>query len=1169
MNNNWPPNQPQQPRQPQRPWQQGNIQPQWQQQSPQQPYYQQTDSWGPMNPQPPRKKRRWGMILGITGGVGLLALLLTGLLWPGWMLGHGDDEESTSFVDNFTEEELAAYKDNVEDHFSGHSRPFREEPIPGIVVSAKANAFDQDTEVKISEVSDRQFEWISRAVEGNRTHEHVLFALKVNAGLSPDSVIPGKYKMEFDLNKMGIPEELHKYVQLNRIDDVGRLYTYSTRLKDGVISFESSQNGFLSATIGIYGYIGLSGLAWAAWNFNRNYPIANYFKDKDNAVLLYLKDEFGDFRVGFNMSDTEDEARKATYLAKLDSIDRQINKLEHDMELSWKERKYSSTVTFTSWLKSWLKSDQQQLKAKEIEAKAKILDDMLEDDKFLQRMRKDPDAQPPASVQYIIKMTRIALRFLRTNQKTQLPSYMFDILLVGSDYSEMKGKSVEGMRIHNTGHKDYIAINYSNMVKFKEGSKSRREIKKDVIDLMSTTITHELFHICQSEYTTVYAIQNDMRYMEATAAVLEQQFAEWLMKEKKISYNPLEEMGKESNRFGFTTRQHKEWTAATLTKPISSMDKPYEISMREVESAITDYMNQVQNVSPDSIAQRQKLFKEYNSRISNAWNEKAEDANVDGGYALADFIQLLMDSKGRKTCGQLMDHFGKMKGFDGSLKSAFNIKDNDVFYKYYEQFCLKYIDQIVQKQNDAYMDSSGKKFFYHLFGPQLEITPTQCVHKIQRFGEAGPYACRTIDIMCKSDKPYNMFLLPSEDIDEKAVKVSFMKNDSTLADNPYFIEKDKVTGKSYYQVRAPIFFTPSVKGQTFTSESAITAVALFAPENPLKVVGPSADGTGLTILPNNTAPEDLVRNNVLSGMQILIKNAKGDSLYTGQLIAEDLSREITIPWERMGATAEEAKDLKLSCRWYYRSPYDYNKFYYSPETTEAAFTADEEKAPKPKKGVVLDKVFKVTYMIDMDWSDEVLAEAAKVGFNMREASAHVTMNTDGTFTIDIAGQDIPISGGDEKSRGSGIYKISSISIQGKGTFYGDTSADPSSGVVEYSISDIDPASIKQSSIFKESELSGTEYCDLCERNEKKYEYTSHQFKIVDPEGKYSRSYTLNFVYRKDSEKETFSVGFWAHLTGVEKEEYVSHSGEDMGKTQKNTKDVDRELRIDFMGEIAK
>ena len=194
---------------------------------------------------------------------------------------------------------------------------------------------------------------------------------------------------------------------------------------------------------------------------------------------------------------------------------------------------------------------------------------------------------------------------------------------------------------------------------------------------------------------------------------------------------------------------------------------------------------------------------------------------------------------------------------------------------------------------------------------------------------------------------------------------------------------------------------------------------------------------------------------------------------------------------------------------------------------------------------------------------------AKEGFNMREASAHVTMNTDGTFTIDIAGQDMPISGGDEKSRGSGIYKISSINIQGKGTFYGDTSADPSSGVVEYSISDIDPASIKQSSIFKESELSGTEYCDLCKRNEKKYEYTSHQFKIVDPEGKYSRSYTLNFVYRKDSEKETFSVGFWAHLTGVEKEEYVSHSGEDMGKTQKNTKDVDRELRIDFMGEIAK
>ena len=91
--NNWPPNQPQQPRQPQRPWQQGNIQPQWQQQSPQQPYYQQTGSWGPMNPQPPRKKRRWGMILGITGGVGLLALLLTGLLWPGWMLSHGDDEE--------------------------------------------------------------------------------------------------------------------------------------------------------------------------------------------------------------------------------------------------------------------------------------------------------------------------------------------------------------------------------------------------------------------------------------------------------------------------------------------------------------------------------------------------------------------------------------------------------------------------------------------------------------------------------------------------------------------------------------------------------------------------------------------------------------------------------------------------------------------------------------------------------------------------------------------------------------------------------------------------------------------------------------------------------------------------------------------------------------------
>ena len=52
----------------------------------------------------------------------------------------------------------------------------------------------------------------------------ILSAWELDAGLEDNEMLPGTFKMEFDLNEMGIDEDIYDDLRLYRIDDEGKWY---------------------------------------------------------------------------------------------------------------------------------------------------------------------------------------------------------------------------------------------------------------------------------------------------------------------------------------------------------------------------------------------------------------------------------------------------------------------------------------------------------------------------------------------------------------------------------------------------------------------------------------------------------------------------------------------------------------------------------------------------------------------------------------------------------------------------------------------------------------------------------------------------------------------------------------------------------------------------------
>ncbi len=139
---------------------------------------------------------------------------------------------------------------------SGNSAPFSEETIPGLTLSAEANAFSYDGQLTVSELTEEEgMALMDKMSADENTNVLMLRSWKVEAGLEPDEYLPGTFRSEFDLSVLEMPEELYPNMTAFRIDDNGAVQRFATKLDGNILSWNSNQNSLI--VLGILTSVGV------------------------------------------------------------------------------------------------------------------------------------------------------------------------------------------------------------------------------------------------------------------------------------------------------------------------------------------------------------------------------------------------------------------------------------------------------------------------------------------------------------------------------------------------------------------------------------------------------------------------------------------------------------------------------------------------------------------------------------------------------------------------------------------------------------------------------------------------------------------------------------------------------------------------------------------------
>ena len=228
-----------------------------------------------------------------------------------------EDETEGSGALQISEDFLNSFDPNVPFEQTGHSRAFKIRPREDMIVSAEAGAFERDVTIRVTDVPAETMYELDRQLEGSGTT--MLFAYDLDAGLPPDSVIPGKYTVSIDLEKHGIPEELYPYFVMYRVAGDGSLQPLNVKIKGRTATYMASQNSVTLAGIATLFAI-LGPIAYVAY---ANYPAitmtARHLADrgvfpsdwwKEDAVCEYVPDDFGNFYVCYRYSMTENYRKK-------------------------------------------------------------------------------------------------------------------------------------------------------------------------------------------------------------------------------------------------------------------------------------------------------------------------------------------------------------------------------------------------------------------------------------------------------------------------------------------------------------------------------------------------------------------------------------------------------------------------------------------------------------------------------------------------------------------------------------------------------------------------------------------------------------------------------------------------------------------------------------------
>lgn len=796
--------------------------------------------------------------------------------------GLSDESEEGRIVcaaDLITEEDLDSFNPDIPLAPGwGSSQPIDIQPLPEVHISAPAGAFETDREIYVREATGEEMQMLDEQIRRVGSGAQMLWAYDIDAGLAPDEVIPGNYAVEIDLKQLDISAELYPYIELIRMDGASLYKPVNSRIQDGVLRCEVSQNSYLVTCIvggivlvgGAYynfnkDYFGMSYDAWAA----AGYPLK--FWETNDLVSLRIKDPFGDFNVYFRYSETENYARTKQYVEKSKQLETRIREIALTSVKQYAKEKLLSLDLLTDGglMTDWTK-DKDGSRGIITDICAIAIKKMAADT-LVTRLISDPDLAIPESVQAIIKGSRMANRFLRTEQKLKPLSYAYPVYIVKGD------SNVAGKRTSTPILGSNISVSWIFYLK-KDGDKIT--LKKNKLDAAMVSVAHETFHIYQIEYITS-SLFRDMRFFEATGSVVEHMFAAWMKKEGVFKFEDIE-----TAPLGYTERDIKEF----LNWPLA---KSYPMEFDKLNGVV-----------------EQKEW--YEKAIEWATGEP----DVSGGYMLGDLIQYLQDNKKKVTLADMMAGYAYNKTIVKDLMDIYGIETEVEFAKYFEGFCLKYMDKIVDR-TCSYNDEA--KYNNLVISRQYHDSKHPLIH-LDKLGHNGtayayPYTVKPVQIISKEKRSYNLWAYPTSFVKPSQLKFGFLTEDKKdFAKNRFFI---KPCDKEYKeQCNAALIYRPGIAGEKLGSSYYIDIVAYYQPAQPPKVLGETQDGGGLNIHTGDAPSRELADKHYLAGMQLaIVNNATGRSK-TFTVPLEKCGKEVKIPYEEIGISDPQNIDITLRTRWY-------------------------------------------------------------------------------------------------------------------------------------------------------------------------------------------------------------------------------------------------------------
>lgn len=825
----------------------------------------------------------------------VVCLLLTALYLSscinciGKLRGHGESDNDEHITDvEVTPPSQIRIDDDLLDSFNpdapfeqlGHSRPINILPREDMTIRADAGAFDEDVVIRVTDVPAQKMEALDRQMEQEGAGT-MLFAYDLDAGLHPDSVIPGKYTVTIDLRKHGIPEELYSYFVMYRVAGDGHLQPLNVQINGHLASYQASQNSvtiggicFLLGTLGLGSWIAYARLP-AVMQTARRLADAGIWPSNwwkwDDAVFLYVKDDFGNFYVSYRYSMTENGAKTQEYVQKK----RELLALENAMRTEAKEiydRQHPQH--FRGWFENAQEEERRRI------GRDSIFYQLMSHSPRVQELANDSVLKTPESVEHIIRSAKLANRYCRSVQHMKPLSYEYVIYLTPA----FEAFYQEAFR-HQTPILDpIVVVNYSNVVV--NGTYDQDKYAKNLC-----TLTHETMHVYQMEYVACSLFKND-RFLEATGALVEHHFTDWLIRQGKIALTSAES-AEAAEKMGYTLRDKKELLGSPLDKSYPSYQG----------------MSLVQ---------------------------------CEGGYMLADLLQYMLDHQPNKRdtldFAKMMNRYSVTKGLVKSIRDIFGIASDQLFVKYYEGFCRQYISNIETRQYSYRMQQAND----HLVMPDVEHDPAHCVMRINHLGEKGgskgyPFMANTFRIKIKiergrntgqSRKPYNLFAVKSEKVKNTEMSFTFFMNNDLPRDHMYF--EPNYSGNFPILNYAAVMTRPDCKGVNMGDDYYYDIVAFYQPQNTPAVSGPSLDKRGLLVRPKCQPVTELKEKGYVTGMQIAIKNNRTGKQQTYVVKNERWKDVFVATYDKLGITDTANIDLQLRSRWYYETPIGIR--YYSPAT---------------------------------------------------------------------------------------------------------------------------------------------------------------------------------------------------------------------------------------------